>query len=319
MELRLATGATSPQASRYYTHESATVAVRRPSGVHFLAGDHNGTSELAVNAATQEVTQRRFKPFGQLRGTPARDWPGEKGFVGGTDDTSIGLTRLGAREYDAALGRFVSADPVVDFTDPQQMNGYAYANNSPLTFTDPDGLLVKKKVPPKVGPPKRKIHTPARPRFKSWGDAKWRWSPIVRQGGSAKISSGHPQPKRLPQPTAPVFGRKNEDADRDDMSVAYRIARGSIRGSITTGWSFVGGMFGAVACGRMGPAAVACGAFAANGMGNLGGYYAQGLLAIEERLGVFNRVEDGVGAIVDAGRSVLDMGGTISNAFGRLW
>ena len=62
------------------------------------------------------------------------------GFVNGTTNTSTGLTRLGAREYDPALGRFISVDPIIDHADPQQMNGYAYSNNSPVTFTDPDGL-----------------------------------------------------------------------------------------------------------------------------------------------------------------------------------
>ncbi|WP_245572625.1 RHS repeat-associated core domain-containing protein [Actinokineospora enzanensis] len=57
-------------------------------------------------------------------------WPDDKGFVGGTKDDT-GLTNLGARQYDPATGRFTSVDPVLDTDDPQQMNGYAYANNSP--------------------------------------------------------------------------------------------------------------------------------------------------------------------------------------------
>jgi hypothetical protein len=47
---------------------------------------------------------------------------------------------LGAREYDPWLGRFISVDPIIDSMDPQQMNGYAYANNNPPSMTDPDGL-----------------------------------------------------------------------------------------------------------------------------------------------------------------------------------
>ncbi|WP_204764494.1 RHS repeat-associated core domain-containing protein [Lentzea nigeriaca] len=37
--------------------------------------------------------------------------------------------------------RFLSADPIVDNNDPRQLNGYAYSNNSPVTFSDPTGLL----------------------------------------------------------------------------------------------------------------------------------------------------------------------------------
>ncbi|WP_067140463.1 RHS repeat domain-containing protein [Microtetraspora malaysiensis] len=139
MELRLDKTTAKVEATRYYTHDTVAVAVRTTKGVSFLADDQNGTAELAINATTQQVTQRRFKPFGQVRGAPPGAWPGEKGFVGGSADESTGLTHLGAREYDPATGRFISVDPVIDNHDPQQMNGYAYANNNPITFSDPDG------------------------------------------------------------------------------------------------------------------------------------------------------------------------------------
>ena len=140
MELRLdrATGRT--EATRFYVHDTVQVAVRTVKGVTFTVNDHHGTGVLAIDAATQAVTQRRYKPFGRLRGeVEGGAWPSERGFVGGTDDSATGLVHLGAREYDPAIGRFISVDPVIDHLDPQQMNGYAYANNNPVTFTDPDG------------------------------------------------------------------------------------------------------------------------------------------------------------------------------------
>ena len=57
---------------------------------------------------------------------------------GGTLD-STGLTHLGAREYDPSTGRFISDDPVTDTNDPQQINGYTYANGAPATMSDQDG------------------------------------------------------------------------------------------------------------------------------------------------------------------------------------
>ncbi len=50
------------------------------------------------------------------------------------------MTLLGARYYDETLGRFLSVDPLLDLADPQQWNGYAYANNNPTSMTDPSGL-----------------------------------------------------------------------------------------------------------------------------------------------------------------------------------
>ncbi|NES17355.1 RHS repeat domain-containing protein, partial [Micromonospora sp. PPF5-17B] len=86
-------------ATRYY----GKTAIRTTSaGLTWLAGDHHGTGELAINAATLNPTRRRLDPFGMDRGNPVA-WPGEKGFVGGTQDPT-GLTHLGAREYDPTLG-----------------------------------------------------------------------------------------------------------------------------------------------------------------------------------------------------------------------
>ncbi|MEV7198002.1 RHS repeat-associated core domain-containing protein [Streptomyces sp. NPDC093510] len=76
--------------------------------------------------------------FGGRRTAQSVNWPGNRGFVDGTTDTT-GLTHLGAREYDPTLGRFISVDPVMDTADPQQMHGYTYGNNNPVIHADPDG------------------------------------------------------------------------------------------------------------------------------------------------------------------------------------
>ncbi|MCX5417315.1 polymorphic toxin-type HINT domain-containing protein [Streptomyces sp. NBC_00059] len=143
MELQLSADGTRTEATRYYSQAGQTVAVRtNDNKVSFLASDHHGTGELAVDAASGAISQRRFDPFGVERGEATGSWPGEKGFVGGTIDASTGLTHLGAREYDAAIGKFISVDPVIDYTQPQQINGYAYANNTPVTHADPSGMAI---------------------------------------------------------------------------------------------------------------------------------------------------------------------------------
>jgi len=125
---------------RYYSHIDTTVAVRTRQGLTWLVTDHHNTGEAAVRDSDLQVQRRRTLPFGGMRGSDPAWWAGDKGFVGGTLDRT-GLTHIGAREYDPALGRFISVDPIIDVADPQQMHGYAYGNNAPPTVTDPDGLF----------------------------------------------------------------------------------------------------------------------------------------------------------------------------------
>ncbi|RVU28989.1 hypothetical protein EOT10_03870 [Streptomyces antnestii] len=143
MELHLNKSSKAVTATRYYSLGGQTVAVRDSGGVTFLAGDNHGTAQLAINAVTGQTQRRRLDPFGEGRDSASSDnskWVDDKGFVGGSNDDTSGLVNLGAREYDASTGRFISADPIVDYTDPQQVNGYAYSYNNPVTFFDPDGL-----------------------------------------------------------------------------------------------------------------------------------------------------------------------------------
>ncbi|MFH9552007.1 polymorphic toxin-type HINT domain-containing protein [Streptomyces sp. NPDC017435] len=145
-EVTLAKGATVAKATRYFDVGGGHKAVQADNGtISFTLADHHGTAQLSVNADTQALSQRRSLPFGGSRGAATNTWTGTKGFLGGTTDTATGLTHLGAREYDPATGRFLSVDPLFTATDPQQMNGYSYANNNPLTNSDPAGTEIGSK------------------------------------------------------------------------------------------------------------------------------------------------------------------------------
>ncbi len=55
-------------------------------------------------------------------------------------DSHSGLTYLKARYYNADIGRFYASDPVwYDSDNSQSFNRYAYGNNNPYTYKDPNG------------------------------------------------------------------------------------------------------------------------------------------------------------------------------------
>ncbi|NEA75039.1 hypothetical protein C8250_015775 [Streptomyces sp. So13.3] len=127
--------------TRYYDLAGQTVAMRTAGKITFLLADPNGTATTQIDATTQAITRRKTTIFGAPRGAAPTGWTGDKSFVGGTKDADTGLTHLGAREYDPNIGRFISVDPLMDLADPQQINGYTYANNNPVSNSDPSGMI----------------------------------------------------------------------------------------------------------------------------------------------------------------------------------
>jgi RHS repeat-associated protein len=133
---------TTTTATRYYSHDGHVVAMRKGAKVTWLAADPHGTVQSTLSSTNAATTTRRMDPFGNTRGTAPTPWDSH-GFLNAPIDPGTGLTHLGARDYDPTLGRFISADPVANTKDPQQLNGYAYADNNPTTGSDATGLLPK--------------------------------------------------------------------------------------------------------------------------------------------------------------------------------
>ncbi|MFI5793433.1 polymorphic toxin-type HINT domain-containing protein [Streptomyces sp. NPDC051677] len=102
--------------------------------------DLNGTplAEVRLDGGMIVRTAKR-DPWGEDRAANLAP-RSHTAFHTGDDDAQSGLVHLGAREYDPSTGRFLSADPVLDDSDPLQANGYSYANNNPVTHADPSGL-----------------------------------------------------------------------------------------------------------------------------------------------------------------------------------
>ncbi|MBK6453150.1 MAG: RHS repeat-associated core domain-containing protein [Proteobacteria bacterium] len=115
--------------------------------------DHLGSSDSLLNEAGAAVARESFGTFGTRRGsnwsaTTAPDWLGianttRQGFTGHDMLDNVGLVHMNGRVYDPALGRFLSADPLIgDLGDSQSVNPYAYVGNRPLNASDPTGYLV---------------------------------------------------------------------------------------------------------------------------------------------------------------------------------
>jgi RHS repeat-associated protein len=70
---------------------------------------------------------------------------GEISFTGENSNTVWPQYDFNFRQYQPQQGRWLSPDPAgmaaADPTNPQTWNRYAYVTNSPLSFTDPTGLL----------------------------------------------------------------------------------------------------------------------------------------------------------------------------------
>jgi len=103
-----------------------------------IISDHLGSPRMVIDIATGLPAQvLEYDSFGNIV-TDTNPGFQPFGFAGGLYDESIGLTRFGARDYDAEPGRWTSKDPIR--FDGGDSNLYGYVVNNPLNFLDPIGL-----------------------------------------------------------------------------------------------------------------------------------------------------------------------------------
>jgi len=109
-----------------------------PVTSHDLYNPHGDTSAL-TDSSGNITSAFRYDSFGNPIGANsltdgyAGKWQRDK-------DNVTGTIRMGVREYDPSLGRFISADPLKGTpTDPQQRNRYSYVGNDPKSRYDLNG------------------------------------------------------------------------------------------------------------------------------------------------------------------------------------
>jgi len=132
---------------RYYGGPDGTTITRSSTGtVTYQVANAQGTATTAIDASSMAVTRRYYDPYGNSRGTKPTSWVSadeNHGYLGQPTDATTGLDLLGARNYDPALGRFLTPDPLFEAGDPNQMGGYTYAGDNPASSSDPSGACPK--------------------------------------------------------------------------------------------------------------------------------------------------------------------------------
>jgi RHS repeat-associated protein len=89
----------------------------------------------------------RYDPWGKPQTQFAsKTRSGDRGFTG-HEHLAGGLIHMNGRIYDPVLGRFLSADIVVQFPDAiTSYNRYAYVMNNPMAYTDPSGYFIESLI-----------------------------------------------------------------------------------------------------------------------------------------------------------------------------
>ena len=111
----------------------------RGSDTYALLTDHLGSLRLVVNTSTGAVVQRMdYDPWGKVINDEHTGFdPLPFGFAGGIYDRDTELVHFGAREYDPAVGRWISKDPI-RFAGGDT-NIFAYVGGDPINWVDPEG------------------------------------------------------------------------------------------------------------------------------------------------------------------------------------
>ncbi|HET8553284.1 MAG TPA: RHS repeat-associated core domain-containing protein [Rhodanobacteraceae bacterium] len=114
-----------------YAQQSNTV-----TKVTLIMTDAQGNVLMTTDVHGNVLAHYTYRPYGMQQSGPTNKGPGYTGHV---NDPNTGLVYMQQRYYDPD-GRFISPDPIGPTPgNIYSFNRYAYANNNPVRFVDPDG------------------------------------------------------------------------------------------------------------------------------------------------------------------------------------
>jgi RHS repeat-associated protein len=125
--------------------------------IKYLHKDHLGSTDVITDATGNVLQRLSFSAFGERRAAWTLPLPAgfiainHHGFTGHEHLDDLGLVHMNGRLYDPQLGRFLQADPTIQFPESTQgFNRYTYAGNNPLSYTDPSGYSWLSKLWKKI-------------------------------------------------------------------------------------------------------------------------------------------------------------------------
>jgi len=153
------------------------VSRRMGSASTFYTFDPQGSVTQRLDGSQSVLTSHLYDAHGAALGSAISDPFGFGGQWGYYTDHETGLQLLTHRYYDPGAGRFITRDPS---GYSGGINLYAYVENNPTGFIDPDGLD-KFKLPKRPGPNGRNLPPGWKPRPEHTGSERW-VSPDGKEG-----------------------------------------------------------------------------------------------------------------------------------------
>ncbi|WP_139167315.1 RHS repeat domain-containing protein [Maridesulfovibrio ferrireducens] len=121
-----------------YNEEGDPVAMTYEGKTFYFATDQVGSIFMVADERGNEVKRIIYDSFGNLLFDSNEKFDTCVGFSAGLADKDTGLIHFGYREYDPAIGRFITPDPI-GFAGGD-VDVYGFCLDDPINFVDRTGL-----------------------------------------------------------------------------------------------------------------------------------------------------------------------------------